>query len=134
MFALASGSQRVLWSPLLVFTPVFCRLDSSRRTDLAPPTSGWGNPQKTNCHWKTVDHWRPFERGVGTHANSEGVILDGKGGITAQIGVDDGENPRASVEFIVYGDDRELWRRALQARRETTRVPRLSRVSPSNWS
>ena len=50
---------------------------------------------------------------MGTHANSElWVALDGKGvRFTAKAGVDrDTDDPRASVEFVVHGNDRELWR------------------------
>ena len=54
-----------------------------------------------------------FEHGVGTHANSEcWIVLDGKAkSFSARVGVDDNaNNGAASIEFLVFGDGRELWR------------------------
>lgn len=83
--------------------------------DLGGMSSGWGKPQRNQSVTE-----RPlsiggqkFERGVGTHANSESwITLDGKTkSFTAQVGVDDNaNNGSASIEFLVYGDGRELWR------------------------
>ncbi|MDQ2920981.1 MAG: NPCBM/NEW2 domain-containing protein [Acidobacteriota bacterium] len=54
-----------------------------------------------------------FEAGIGTRANSE-IEYDLKGlfdTFSALVGVDDGNNnERASVEFVVLGDGKELWR------------------------
>ena len=83
--------------------------------DLTAMTAGWGQPQK-----KLSVTQNPlavggvkFAHGVGTHAASEGTIqLAGKAKwFTAKVGVDDGVGHAAgSVEFIIFGDDRELWR------------------------
>ncbi len=56
---------------------------------------------------------KTFEDGVGTHAESEFLIqLDGKAEqFIAQVGVDAAAgNAKASVEFVVYGDEKELYR------------------------
>lgn len=83
--------------------------------DLSGMSAGWGKPQKNQAVTE-----RPlsiggqkFERGVGTHANSESwITLVGKTKLfTAKVGVDDNaNNSGASIEFLVYGDGRELWR------------------------
>lgn len=88
------------------------RLD---QLDLGRMTSGWGKPQKNRSVTGTALSVgkTPFEHGVGTHANSEcPVLLDGKSRrFTAKVGVDDNaRDARASIEFVIYGDDRVLWR------------------------
>ena len=98
--------------------------------DLGGMSSGWGKPQKNQSVTE-----RPlsiggqkFERGVGTHANSESwITLDGKTkSFTAQVGVDDNaNNGGASIEFVVYGDGRELWRSGVCKWRD---APRQCRV------
>ncbi len=98
--------------------------------DLGGMSSGWGKPQKNQSVTE-----RPlsiggqkFERGVGTHANSENwITLDGKTkSFTAQVGVDDNaNNGGASIEFLVYGDGRELWRSGVCKWRD---APRKCRV------
>ena len=57
-------------------------------------------------------HGEKFARGVGTHATSKfRVKLDGNASrFTAQVGVDDGAGDQGSVEFIVIGDGKVLWR------------------------
>ena len=83
--------------------------------DLTAMTAGWGKPQ-TNLsvtQKPLAIGGQKFEHGVGTHAESFVAIqLDGKvTSFTAKVGVDDNaSNAVASVEFIVSGDDRELWR------------------------
>ncbi len=82
--------------------------------DVSTMSTGWGKPQKNQSITE-----RPlsiggqgFEHGVGTHANSEcWIVLDGKvKSFTAQVGVDDNaNNGAASIEFLVFGDGRELW-------------------------
>ena len=83
--------------------------------DLSAMTAGWGKAQ-TNLSVSgtplSIGGAR-FERGVGTHARSEFTVqLDGKATrFTARAGVDDNAgNEAASVEFVVTGDGRELWR------------------------
>jgi alpha-galactosidase len=83
--------------------------------DLSAMTAGWGKPQKNlSITEKPLSiGGQKFARGVGTHANSEcWIVLDGKAKqFTAQVGVDDNaRDARASIEFTVFGDDRELWR------------------------
>jgi len=55
---------------------------------------------------------KKFSYGVGTHAASKmRVNLDGQGKrFTAQVGVDDSAGSKGSVEFIVMGDGRTLWK------------------------
>jgi alpha-galactosidase len=87
------------------------RLD---QLDLSAMTSGWGKALANQSVTQTplsVGGTR-FEHGVGTHANSEcSIVLDGKAkSFTAKVGVDDNaKNAKASIEFLVYGDDRVLW-------------------------
>lgn len=82
---------------------------------LASANQGWGNPGIN----KSVDG-RPLtiggkqlERGFGTHAESTLYIkLDGAAQkFSATVGLDDeiDGNAKASVEFFVIGDDKELW-------------------------
>ncbi len=56
---------------------------------------------------------QPFERGLGTHAESA-LYLDLKGDaerFSARVGVDDeAKNPESSVEFSVVGDGKTLWK------------------------
>ena len=83
--------------------------------DLSKATAGWGKAEKNkSCTGAPLRiGGETFALGVGTHANSElWVALDGKGvRFTAKAGVDrDTDDPRASVEFVVHGNDRELWR------------------------
>jgi alpha-galactosidase len=55
---------------------------------------------------------KQFANGVGTHANSKlRVDLGGKAKrFVAQVGVNDSASAQGSVEFIVLGDQKELWR------------------------
>jgi alpha-galactosidase len=57
-------------------------------------------------------HGEKFAHGVGTHATSKfRVKLDGNTNrFTAQVGVDDSAGDQGSVEFIVIGDRKVLWR------------------------
>jgi alpha-galactosidase len=82
--------------------------------DLRVASQGFGTPQKN----RSVDGnllsigGKKFERGFGTHAESSLVIrLDSKAqSFSAQVGVDDEVmSSRASLEFFVYGDGKELW-------------------------
>jgi alpha-galactosidase len=54
-----------------------------------------------------------YENGIGTRGNAE-IEYDLRGlfdSFSALVGVDDGTNDeRASVEFVVVGDGKELWR------------------------
>ena len=83
--------------------------------DLAPMTAGWG-AARTNLSVTGTPlsvGGVKFARGAGTHANSECLVtLDGRAQrFSARVGVDDNAgNARASLEFQVLGDGRELWR------------------------
>jgi alpha-galactosidase len=78
-------------------------------------TQGWGTPQTNkSVQGKPLSiGGRRFERGVGTHAVSR-YVLDLQGGtdrLTAFVGVDDEmAKPRGSVEFVVKGDKKTLWK------------------------
>jgi len=90
----------------------------------------FGEPHKNKSvegHGLTIGG-KPFERGFGTHAESLlGVNLAGGAqSFSASVGVDDevNKNPEASIEFIVRGDGKLLWRsgviRAGEAARDCT--------------
>lgn len=83
--------------------------------DLGAMTAGWGEPRRnlSITQKPLAVGGVKFERGVGTHAESEVTLqLDGKGKwFTARVGIDDNAgNAAASVEFVVTGDGRDLWR------------------------
>jgi alpha-galactosidase len=83
--------------------------------DLSLMSSGWGKAQanKAVTEKPLSIGTRQFDTGVGTHAESEFCVkLDGKAQrFSALVGVDSAaNNTRASAEFIVYGNDKELWR------------------------
>ena len=102
----------MFFAALISTNAAMVRLDE---LDLTAMTAGWGKPQPNLSITQTplgVGGVK-FAHGVGTHAESEVTIqLDGKATwFTAKVGVDDqAGNAAASVEFIVSGDDRELWR------------------------
>ena len=84
-------------------------------TDLSSITQGWGTPQKDKSVGGSplkiggVD----FKTGIGTHSPMNWELkLDGQGiEFTAEVGMQDlGENGKGSVEFIVLGDGRLLFR------------------------
>src|SRR5665213_147456 len=84
--------------------------------NLAVATQGWGDPHKNQSvggHALTIGG-KQFERGFGTHAESSlHVNLDGGAQkFSASVGVDDEVNksPNSSVEFIVRGDGKVLWK------------------------
>jgi alpha-galactosidase len=108
----------VLGLALSTFTPEIISAETVWLDDLnlAATTQGWGEPQKN----KSVEGTplalggQKFERGFGTHAESRlRVNLDGGAqSFSARVGVDDdvNGNPASSVEFIVVGDGKELWK------------------------
>ena len=88
------------------------RLDELNLTAM---TAGWGQPRANqSVTQKPLGiGGAKFEHGVGTHANSEcEIVLDGRVKVfSAKVGVDDNaNNDKASVEFVVLGDGRELWK------------------------
>ncbi len=83
--------------------------------DLSAMNAGWSKPQKDHSITQKplAIGGVKFEHGVGTHAESYvNIQLDGRATwFTSKVGVDDGASKElASVEFIVAGDDHELWR------------------------
>lgn len=86
--------------------------------DLSAMSSGWGKAMSRQSVTGTPLRIgaTAFAHGIGTHANSEALILlDGQASrFTARVGVDDNaRDAKASVEFFVYGDGRELWHSGL---------------------
>jgi alpha-galactosidase len=81
--------------------------------DLSKMSSGWGKPLvDRSVTDKTISiGGRTFDKGVGTHAVSELlVMLDGKvERFKAFVGVDDGAGRRGTVRFMVYGDGKRLF-------------------------
>ncbi len=82
--------------------------------DLTQMTSGWSVPRADRgvAGQPLSIAGRKFSHGVGTHAASTfRVNLGGKGKrFTAQVGVDDSAGAQGSVEFVVTGDGRTLWK------------------------
>ena len=111
-FALALGLSLAALAPQIVSAETIWLDD----LNLAAATQGYGEPQKN----KSVDGQpltiggQTFARGFGTHAESKlHVNLDsGAQSFSASVGVDDdvNGNAAASVEFIVVGDGKELWK------------------------
>jgi alpha-galactosidase len=85
--------------------------------DLTKMTAGWSIP-KTNLGVMgtplSIDG-KKFTRGVGTHAESHlRVDLGGKATrFFAHVGVDDSAGTQSSIEFVVSGDGKVLWRSGL---------------------
>ncbi len=77
--------------------------------------SGWGDVEmdKAVSGRPISINGKRFEKGIGTHSVSE-IEYDLKGIFTnfsAKVGIDDGNrSDKGSVEFIVLGDGKELWR------------------------
>lgn len=90
-------------------------------------TSGWGRslPNRSVTDKPLAIGGQTFTKGVGTHASSEMLlVLDGQvARFHASVGVDDhAGNQAASIEFVVTGDDRELWRSGVCKLGEKPRV------------
>ena len=78
-------------------------------------TSGWKTAQvnKSVTGLPLKIGTETFERGIGVHAPSLAVFkLDGKAQtFRAKVGINtDGHNEPGSAEFVVYGDNKVLWR------------------------
>jgi len=82
--------------------------------DLNQMTAGWSVPKADHeiAGGPLRIHGETFAQGVGTHAASKfRVDLGGNAKrFTAQVGVDDSAGGQGSVEFIVAGDGKNLWR------------------------
>jgi len=98
--------------------------------DLRGVDQGWGQPEAN----LSVDRepltisGTVYGRGLGTHAISS-VLIDLKSGaheFSAAVGVDDKVlGSAASVEFIVSGDQRELWRSGVMKAGQPAQMVRL---------
>jgi alpha-galactosidase len=103
-----------LW--LAAFTTVSAETVWLDSLDLRSATQGWGEPHRN----KSVEGkplsigGQTFERGFGTHAESTlHIAVHGDAKLfSASVGVDDdvNHNPASSVEFVVIGDGKELWK------------------------
>ena len=82
--------------------------------DLKQMTAGWSDAKTDlGVAGKPISiGGKPFAHGVGTHAASSfRVKLDGNAtSFTAMVGVDDNAGNQGSVEFVVTGDGKVLWR------------------------
>jgi alpha-galactosidase len=82
--------------------------------DLNLMTCGWSEPKAAQAigGGPLSIAGKKFTSGVGTHANSKlRAELRGKARrFTAQVGVNDSASAQGSVEFIVSGDNKALWR------------------------
>ncbi|HTR41375.1 MAG TPA: alpha-galactosidase [Pseudomonadales bacterium] len=82
--------------------------------DLNQMTTGWSvaKANREISDGPLSIHGQKFDYGVGTHATSKfRVKLDGQAErFTADVGVDDSAGNQGSVEFIVEGDGKILWR------------------------
>ncbi|MGD0746122.1 MAG: NPCBM/NEW2 domain-containing protein [Verrucomicrobiota bacterium] len=123
-FALALGFS------LGVFTPGMVSAETVWLDDLnlAVASTGWGEPhrnQSVEGHTLTIGG-KEFARGFGTHAESTlRVNLDGGARtFSASVGVDDevDKNPASSVEFIVLGDGKALWKSGVMRAGEAART------------
>jgi alpha-galactosidase len=82
--------------------------------DLSQMTAGW-SVAKTNAGINGTPiriGGKEFARGVGTHAESRlRIVVAGKAKrFIAQVGVDDSAGEKGSVQFVVLGDGKTLWR------------------------
>jgi alpha-galactosidase len=82
--------------------------------DLGPMTIGWSVPKADRgvMGQPIAIGGTKFTHGVGTHASSYfRVSLNGGAErFRAQVGLDESAGKQGSVEFIITGDGRELWR------------------------
>ena len=104
---------------------------------LAPMTSGWG-AARTNLSVTGTPlsvGGVKFAHGVGTHGVSECLVaLDGRAQrFSARVGVDDNaSNAKASLEFQVIGNGRELWRSGVCRWKEAPRECRVELAGVTN--
>lgn len=82
--------------------------------DLKQMTTGWSDAKADlGVTGKPLGiGGKKYSRGVGTHSASDfRVNLDGRATrFTAEVGVDDGAGKQGSVEFVISGDGKILWR------------------------
>jgi hypothetical protein len=82
--------------------------------NLPGATTGWWRIERRRSverHPLTLRKKR-FERGLGTHGRSVIPVdlLDGAAAFRAVVGIDDETGGRGTVEFVVVGDGKELWK------------------------
>lgn len=122
--AFVIGSSLLLAAPSLV-SAASCPLSS---LGLNPKDQDWGALQKDMSVTKEplMIAGHPFATGVGTHANATIFIAPGDSErFTAFVGLNDNRLP-GSVEFIVVGDGKELWRSGIMKTGEEARKVDLS--------
>ncbi|MGH7990354.1 MAG: NPCBM/NEW2 domain-containing protein, partial [Limisphaerales bacterium] len=100
---------------LICFAPsLFAETVWLSSLDLNQMTTGWSaaKPNHEIAGGPLSIHGEKFDHGVGTHATSKfRVNLNGNAKyFTAEVGVDDSAGNQGSVEFIVEGDGKILWR------------------------
>ena len=98
--------------------------------DLSKIRQGWGEPHadQSLMEGPITIAGKTFERGVATHAKSVlWLELDGKvSEFLASVGVDDtAAGGNASVEFMVVGDGRTLWRSDVMHHGEEAKTVRV---------
>jgi hypothetical protein len=85
--------------------------------NLPDATTGWWRIERRTSVQKHPLSLRGtrYGRGLGTHARSEIPIdlLDGASALRAVVGIDDETKGNGTVEFIVVGDGKELWKSAI---------------------
>ena len=90
--------------------------------NLSNMTAGWGNAMADHAisGGSLTINGVKFDKGIGTHAVSRmRVDLAGHARrFQASVGLDDSAEGRGSVEFIVTGDEKILWRSGLMAGRQ----------------
>jgi len=112
----------------LALLPLASRGDtiSLSSLDLKFMTSGWGKARANKAVTGKALRigTQDFTNGVGTHAESELFVeLGGRAeSFHALVGVDAGGGAKGSVEFVVGGDDRELWKSGVCRHGEAPRV------------
>ncbi len=107
--------NRIVFVALVLLSPsLFAETVWLSSLDLKQMTSGWSVPKADlGIARKPISiGGKHFARGVGTHAASNFRINLGGNArqFLAQVGVDDSAEGQGSVEFIVSGDGRVLWK------------------------
>ncbi|HVV00313.1 MAG TPA: alpha-galactosidase, partial [Verrucomicrobiae bacterium] len=92
------------------------------KLDLTQMTAGFKQPQPNRevTGRPLQIRGKRFKNGVGTHANSKFRVDLHKQAkrFTATVGVDDTAKGNGSVEFLVLGDGRELWKSGVLTRKD----------------
>lgn len=107
-------SRLALAGLLSVSVPLIAETVPLSSLDLKQMATGWGDAKADlGVAGKPISiGGKPFAHGVGTHAAS--IMRVAVGGnatrFTADVGVDDSAGKQGSVEFIVAGDGKILWR------------------------